>query len=117
MGVAAVEVSLRDLQSEVRALCADLGLEDELARGWMVGFSELALSALPHARARARLALSPVRAPGRVGIELSLGGELDSGCRRSDLGWWVDECEVRREGAGRLRLVARKWAALPADAA
>lgn len=110
--LAAARVSICDLQAEVRALCQDLGLTRDTTYRWMLGFSDVALSAFPDPRAAGTVALRPVRARQAVGIEMTLANARGAEWTRALLGWWIDECELRRERAGRLRLVVRKWEAL-----
>lgn len=112
---AASQVSISSLQTEVQALCQGLGLTRETTYRWMLGFSDLALSALPDGRPGGRVSLRPMRTPRSVGIEMSLDDSSGAEWTREQLGWWIDECELRRVRAGRLRLVMRKWAA-PEDA-
>lgn len=116
-GSGRADVSICDLQARVRALCQDLGFARETTYRWMLGFSDLALSALPDARTGASVSLRPVRTPSGVGIEMSLDDSSGAEWTRAQLGWWVDECELRRGRAGRMRLVMRKWAERAADAA
>lgn len=106
------EVGMAELQAEVHALCGDLGLEEETARGWMLGFSDLVLTALPGAHPHTALELRPMHGPRAVGIEMTLAAPAGAELTRESLGWWVDECEVSHDGA-HLRLVARKWAPRP----
>jgi hypothetical protein len=113
---AETDVSICDLQAEVRALCQDLGLARETTYRWMLGFSDLALSALPDARTGGCVALRPVRTTRSVGIEMSLDDLSGAEWTRAQLGWWIDECELLRGRAGRRRLVMRKWAEPDADA-
>lgn len=117
VGSAAADVSICDLQAEVRALCQGLGLARETTYRWMLGFSDLALSALPDAGRGGSVALRPVRTPHGVGIEMSLDDSSGAEWTRAQLGWWIDECELRRGRAGRMRLVMRKWAEPAMDAA
>lgn len=106
----AAELSIPALQSEVRALCRGLGLARETADRWMLGFSDVALSVFPGAHPTGKVFLRPVRSSRTVGIEMSLADARGAEWTREQLGWWIDECELRREHAGRLRLLVRKWA-------
>lgn len=112
---AVTELSVSALQAQVRELCQGLGLARETTYRWMLGFSDVAISVFPGAHAAATVDLRPVRGRQAIGIEMRLADARGADWTREQLGWWIDECELRRERAGRLCLVVRKWAEVEGD--
>jgi hypothetical protein len=111
----ASEVGISELQAEVRALCQELGLARDVTYRWMLGFSDVALSAFPDAHASGTVTLAPVRKRSAVGLEMTLAHARGTEWTRSLLGWWIDECELRRGRRGSMTLVVRKWSPLDDD--
>lgn len=112
----ASEVGISELQAAVRELCQELGLPRDVTYRWMLGFSDVALSAFPDAHATGTVTLRPVRKRSAVGVEMTLGDARGSEWTRGLLGWWIDECELQRGRRGRTTLVVRKWSPLEDDA-